>query len=206
MRQDEDRIGAVILGKGYTANSPKQNKLVPRDRLIRFLNVAKDEEKIKTFCNRYKLIPNNLEGGLVKGFLELQSKIKRIVDRAINAELTASDLQELNDRIAKVHPKLVIVDSKQMQIVNENLHKVDEDIPLTDIDRLNRDRGIAELRVYPSIEATLYWDVVNFIVENKAFRNCRYCAVYFQAKNKAQKYCSKTHKDIAHEKRRKRTR
>jgi hypothetical protein len=70
---------------------------------------------------------------------------------------------------------------------------------------MNRERGIAELRVYPSIEATLYWDVVNFIVENKAFRNCRYCAIYFQAKNKSQIYCSKTHKDIAHEKRRKRT-
>lgn len=206
MRQNVDRIGAVILGQGYTANPPKQNKLVPRDRLIRFLNVPNNEAKIIEFCNRYKLIPNNLRRGLLRGFLKLQTEIKSIVDRAINAELTASDLQELNKRIVKIHPKLVVVDSKQMQSVNENLHKVDEDIPLTDVDRLNKERGIAELRVYPSIEATLYWDVVNFIVENKAFRNCRYCAIYFQAINNAQKYCSKAHKDTAHEKRRKRTR
>jgi hypothetical protein len=169
------------------------------------LNVPNDEEKIKRFCNGYKLIPNNLEGGLVQGFLELQSRIKRIVDTAIKNELTASNLQELNESIVKIHPKLAIVDSKQMQSINENLHEIDEDIPLTDVDRMNKERGIAELRVYPSIEATLYWDVVNFIVENKAFRNCRYCAIYYQAKNKAQIYCSKTHKDIAHEKRRKRT-
>lgn len=206
MRQDEDRIGVVILGRGYTANPRKQNKLVPRDRLIRFLNVPNNEEKIKRFCNGYKLIPNNLEGGLVQGFLELQSKIGGIADRVISGTLTTSDLQELNDKIVNIHPKLVVVDSKKMQLVNENLHEIDEDIPLTDIDRQNKERGIAELRVYPSIEATLYWDVVSFIVENKAFRNCRYCAVYFLAKNKAQQYCSKTHKDIAHEKRRKRKR
>lgn len=206
MRQNVDRIGVVLLGKGYTANPPKQNKLVPRDRLIRFLNVPNDEEKIIEFCNRYKLIPNNLRRGLLRGFLKLQIEIKSIVDRAINTELTASDLQELNKRIVKIHPKLVVVDSKQMQTVNENLHEVDEDILLTDVDRLNKERGIAELRVYPSIEATLYWDVVNFIVENKAFRNCRFCAVYFQAKNKAQQYCCKSHKDMAHEKRRKRDR
>lgn len=204
MTQDIDRIGSIFLGTGYKSDNEKQKRLIPRDRLLRFLNLPTSEARIKRFCNDYKVIPNNLENGLVEGFKELQAKIRELVDKGISGNLTDDDINYLNSRIGNIRPKLALAGLKELIRINENLNG--EDTSIMQVDRTNKQRGLVELRKYPSIESVLYWDLVNLLMDKRTIKNCQYCGAYFKTTLKSQKYCCKYHKDTAHEKRRKRIR
>lgn len=201
MIQDKiDRIGPVKLGAGYSINDPKQKRLVPRKRLLAFINLKiKDIDEIKRFCDAYRIIPNNLEEGWLKGITELHTRIKKLVDKSIQNLLTQDDLDLINKEIEPVFTKLVFIDKNEMVDINTNLHGGNL---IPQIERSNKDRNIAEIRRFPSPQSTLYWDLVIFIIENRQFRNCQFCANYFLVGRANQIYCDNVCKENAHEKRR----
>lgn len=205
MKQDNiDRIGWVQLGKGYQVNPPNQKKLVPRNRLTVFLNVnILDNKDVQDFCNNYRLIPNDLENGWLEGFVKLQTQIKGIIDRTISKTLTQEDLDFVNKQIEGVHTKVVFLNEAEMQDTNININGVDYEF--FEIKRQNKEKNTTEIRVFPSIQCTLYWDVKNYIIDNRQYRMCGWCSAYFLVRRKDQIYCTYDHKELARERRRNRT-
>lgn len=204
MKQDNIvRKGIVRLGRGYPVNKPEQKYLVPRNRLTEFLNVnTLDKKAVQDYCSQYKFIPNDLENGLVAGFESFQNQIKEIVDRATDKTLTQEDLDYINKQVDGIHPKIVFFNEVEMKDFNINVNGVD--FEFYDIKRQNKEKNTTEIRAFPSIQSTICWDVMNYVIDNRQYRTCPFCSAYFLVTRNDKVYCSKAHKDLAMEKRRKR--
>jgi hypothetical protein len=199
-KQDKKNFDITI--GDFDRDFPTRDYSYPFNRLSEFLNFSsRDENEIKDFCKKYKLIPPiDLEKGIfwVEAFKQLQVMLRTLVYHLQRSSMTPEMLEKLNKGLSGIRLVAGYPNSSNFYLKGvsnpTNVFQKEQIKPNHILLSYSDKNGIS----------SLFLDVVTLTMVNQRLINCAWCGKFITLQSRQhRKYCNDLCKQNARDDRKK---